>query len=216
MKKLTPINKKMFLVKMPRYLGDQIKSYKNNSVIGFIKSTDDKYEITFEKQIKPRNYVVSYKNEQNKVVANLENDENCLVNQLDHFLNISPVMDSHYFAFKKELKNNREIVHKTQTLNHFEELRRGEKYANLKEMEAFAKKKKEQLIGKKRERLDKGDVIDILFKAFEKYSNWTVKDLSDFSGQPVAYIQEIINDIAVLDKKDHRNTYILKEEFKDK
>ncbi|ORD92990.1 T2FB [Enterospora canceri] len=99
-------------------------------------------------------------------------------------------------------------------INHFEQLKRGEKYTGLKEMEAHARKKKRQLQEKKRERLDKSDAIDVLFKAFEKHGAWTVKDLADFTGQPVAYIQEIIGEIAVLDKKDYKNTYILKKQFK--
>ena len=54
----------------------------------------------------------------------------------------------------------------------------------------------------------------MVFKAFEKYSSWTVKDLADFCGQPVAFIQEIVSDICVLNKKDLKNMYELRPEYR--
>lgn len=212
MKKITETKRKIFLVKVPKYLGEQIRNMKNNASVGTI-SFSNNISVDFVNKIVPNNYNVSLKNETEKYAVDLFS-ENIIANECTHFLNITPVMDAKYFEFKKKYNAQKPAERSTRALEHFAEMKKGEKYANLKEMEAFAKKKKAQLQIKKRERLDKPDVIDILFKAFEKHTNWTVKDLSDFSGQPIAYIQEIIGEIAVLDKTDYRNTYVLKEQFK--
>ncbi|KAI5173208.1 transcription initiation factor TFIIF subunit beta [Pancytospora epiphaga] len=79
----------------------------------------------------------------------------------------------------------------------------------------MARNRKIMLQEKKRERLDSQDVYDMIFNAYEKRPLWTVKDLADFTGQPTAYIQELIADICVLNKKDHRHAYELKPEYKD-
>ncbi|KAL0265991.1 UNVERIFIED_CONTAM: hypothetical protein PYX00_011708 [Menopon gallinae] len=99
-------------------------------------------------------------------------------------------------------------------INYLREGRQSEKFGSVSELEYLARKRKKILQAKKRERLEKNEVIDILFKAFEKYPAWTARDLADFSGQPVAFIQEILPEICVLNKKDYKNLYELKPEYK--
>lgn len=130
---------------------------------------------------------------------------------------IRPVINEKYLEYKKAMQSLAEQNESTvKMIDYFAEVRKGEKYGSLKEMDILARKRKKQLQDKKRERLDKQDVIDIIFNAFEKHEFWTVRDLADFSGQPVAYIQELVSEICVLNKKDHRNTYELKPEYKQK
>lgn len=125
---------------------------------------------------------------------------------------IRPVMNSEYLEFKRRMRAAEE--EKVKVIDYFSEMKRSGKYSMLKEMDVLARKRKQMLQEKKRERLDKEAVMEILFNAFEIHERWTVKDLADFSGQPVAYMQEIVNEVCVLNKRDHRNTYELKPEYK--
>lgn len=128
---------------------------------------------------------------------------------------VRPVINAEYLQFKRKQKNQQESTEeKVKVIDYFSEVKRSAKYSALKEMDLLARKRKLMLQGKKRERLEKSDVMEIVFNAFEKHSFWTVKDLADFSGQPIAYIQEIVNEICVMNKKDHKNTYELKPEYK--
>ena len=212
MKKIIESNKKAFLVKVPKYLGDQIKSLKDNSIVGTL-SVEDDLQIKLINSIFPNEYILNIKPEKEKYAAFFTED-NVIVNECSEFMNITPVMNSEFFAFKKNFNAQKQAQRQIKELDHFAELKKGEKYAKLKEMEAFAKKKKQHLQNKKRDRLDKADVFDLIFKAFEMQTNWTVKDLSNACSQPLAYIQELINEVAVLDKSDHRNTYVLKDQYK--
>lgn len=218
MKNLELKGKNVFLLKMPKYLSEQIKKNKENQDIGEIELDEENgtCQIKLNKNFSPLEYTVTMKKDLNKYAVDVNGEEDTqVVMPITEHLLMKPVMNKEYFEFKRAMTEvNEKNKHNTIVLNHFEEIKKGEKYSGLKEMEAYARKKKEMLQDKKRERLDKQDAIDILFKAFEKHENWTVKDLADFSGQPLAYIQEIIGEIAVLNKNDHRNTYRLKDQFR--
>lgn len=122
---------------------------------------------------------------------------------------VTPVFDQHYLAYK------RGIAHVRSSTRIVESMRRAERYGRISELESMARKRKRELQMRKRERLERGEAMDMVFKAFEKHEAWTAKDLADFSGQPIAYIQEILNEIGVLNKKDYRCSYVLKPEYKD-
>lgn len=219
MKTLIPNHQEVFLVKVPKYLGKQIRSLGNNKTIGEFLFDGQTAQIKFPTSIYPNEYKIIVKDDDSKYIANINGDDGneCFVHKISTMFHVVPVMNAAYFEFKKKQKNQvHDNRHEIQFLNHFDELRKGEKYANLKEMDMYIRKKKQQTQEKKRERLEKSDVLNLMFKAFEKHDSWTVKDLADFSGQPIAYIQEIINEIATLDKKDNRNTYVLKDQFKYK
>lgn len=67
---------------------------------------------------------------------------------------------------------------------------------------------------RKRDRLPKADVLDLLFTAFERRPNWTLKDLSDYSKQPTAYLRDVLQEIAVSNKRGElKNTFELKPEY---
>ncbi|XP_077301486.1 general transcription factor IIF subunit 2-like [Arctopsyche grandis] len=106
---------------------------------------------------------------------------------------VQPVVNAEYLKFKRSLKETEN--EKVKVLDYFAEVKRNGKYSSLREMEVLAKKRKQMLQEKKRERLEREDVLEILFNAFEKHDLWTVRDLADFSGQPVAYIQELVNEV---------------------
>ncbi|XP_062383191.1 general transcription factor IIF subunit 2 isoform X1 [Sardina pilchardus] len=76
----------------------------------------------------------------------------------------------------------------------------------------YDRKKKEE---GKRARLDKQQVLDMLFSAFEKHQYYNIKDLVDITKQPVIYLKEILRDIGIYNVKGtHKNTWELKPEYR--
>lgn len=215
----------VWLAKVPRYLGERIMSLNGGSLIGSLQIDQTpqgtRCNIKLENnivnsgipkehniEIKDRNtnmYLVS--NDSKKMTVEGVVNKECFIN---------PVVNAEYLKFKRSLKNSSDNTEeKVKVIDFFAEVKRNAKYSSLREMDVLAKKRKQMLQDKKRERLDREDVLEILFNAFEKHDLWTVRDLADFSGQPVAYIQELVNEVCTLNKKDHKNTYELKPEFKD-
>jgi transcription initiation factor TFIIF subunit beta len=127
---------------------------------------------------------------------------------------VRPVLNEEYLLYRKERTEIEKPKKTTQVIDYLKEGKRGERFGTIGELETLARRRRRALLDRKRERLEKPMVMDLLFKAFEKQPLWTVKDLADFSGQPIAYIQELIPEICVLNKKDYRNTYELKPEYK--
>ncbi|XP_036837955.1 general transcription factor IIF subunit 2-like isoform X2 [Oncorhynchus mykiss] len=76
----------------------------------------------------------------------------------------------------------------------------------------YDRKKKEE---GKRARVDKQQVLDMLFSAFEKHQYYNIKDLVDITKQPVSYLKEILRDIGIYNVKGtHKNTWELKPEYR--
>jgi transcription initiation factor TFIIF subunit beta len=67
----------------------------------------------------------------------------------------------------------------------------------------------------KRTRMDRGELENILFKLFERQSNWTLKQLVMETDQPQQFIKEILNDLGIYNKRGtNQGTYELKPEYK--
>uniref|UniRef100_A0A0D6R7K4 Uncharacterized protein n=2 Tax=Araucariaceae TaxID=25664 RepID=A0A0D6R7K4_ARACU len=67
----------------------------------------------------------------------------------------------------------------------------------------------------KRTRMDRNELENILFKLFERQSNWTLKQLVTETDQPQQFIKEILNDLGIYNKRGtNQGTYELKPEYK--
>lgn len=220
-------NLSIWLAKVPKYLGEQILKLNKGSSIGILQI--DRISDSTTLQIKlsdiicntgiPKEHTIEVRDKEKPMYLSSHSikgnkEEMSIEGMINKECFIRPRMNKEYLNFKK-MSNKEETEEKVKILDHFEELKRTAKYGTLKEMEILAKKRKQMLQDKKRERLERNDVMEIVFNAFEKHERWTVRDLADFSGQPVAYIQELVNEICVLNKKDHKNTYELKPEYKN-
>lgn len=217
-------NTTIWLAKVPKYLGEQILKAKKDSKVGTltINRNDDgtaTVQISLANQITksgiPSEHIIDVKDKNPGMFLISEYDKNMSV---QGFVNkecfIRPVMNNQYLEYKRKVNlMNKNMENEVKVID-TKDFKKTSKYSSIKEMDILARKRKEMLQNKKRERLEKDDVIEILFNAFEKHDLWTVKDLADFSGQPVAFIQEIVSEICVLNKKDHKNTYELKPEYK--
>ncbi|KMV66597.1 transcription initiation factor IIF smallsubunit [Encephalitozoon cuniculi EcunIII-L] len=217
---------KIWLAKVPLFLAERILGQSREAEVGELeitKATSTEpavlslrlskefcvggFPSSFDVKIKPRdnNMYVIRTHENNADVEGMINNE-CY---------ITPEVNEEYLRYKRDVGFKSDSKKSdVQVIDYLKEGKRGEKFGSLRELEYLARKRKKMLMDKKRERLGKNEVIDMVFKAFEKYPSWTVKDLADFCGQPVAFIQEIVSDICVLNKKDLKNTYELRPEYK--
>lgn len=67
----------------------------------------------------------------------------------------------------------------------------------------------------KRTRRDRGELEDIMFKLFERQSNWALKQLVQETDQPAQFLKEILNELCVYNKRGtNQGTYELKPEYK--
>lgn len=215
----------VWIGKFPKYISDIILNSKSKLNIGHLSiDKNDKLatvdiKIDLSEQLKmhdiPTEHTIEIKDKDLKMYV-IKNDLNKLY--VEGFINkecfIKPIINSKYLEYKKLQMKNKNEENSVKIMDYFSEIRKGEKYGSLRELEILAKKRKTMLQEKKRERLDSQDVLEMIFNAFEQHDLWTVKDLADFTGQPVAYIQKLINEICVLNKKDHKSSYELKPEYK--
>ncbi|EPR79473.1 Transcription initiation factor IIF subunit beta [Spraguea lophii 42_110] len=227
----------IWLVKLPPYLSERIlnassdtteleigsleitQSENNQAAVTLDLSNDSRftdlpqdYEIKFIDTSLPL-YVSREELHENPMFENITRIEGKIVKECF----VSPVINKKYIAFKKQrqavsVANNKKEI---QVIDYLKEGRKGERFGSATELEVHARRRRIELANKKRERLDKEYIINIMFKAFEKHDEWTVKDLADFGGQPIAAIQEVISEICELNKKDNKNTYTLKAEYKN-
>ncbi|KAJ2493508.1 hypothetical protein IWW37_000597 [Coemansia sp. RSA 2050] len=64
-------------------------------------------------------------------------------------------------------------------------------------------------------RMDRKDLMELLFACFEKHMYWGFKGLVEETRQPTAYLKEVLADIAFLNKRGpYVSTYSLKPEFR--
>ena len=204
----------VWLVKLPSFLADKILELPGERCIGELIITHLKKDepptiqfqissdLTSQGQGLPSEYRLNFTEKEEKLyVFKEESDGFRVEGYINKEIFINPVLNEGYFTFVKSRAKVNKTHSTTKVLNYLREGRQSEKFGSVSELEYLARKRKKILQSKKRERLDKNEVIDILFRAFEKHSAWTVRDLADFSGQPVAFIQEILPEICVLNKK---------------
>lgn len=216
---------KIWLVKVPLFLAERILSQDSEITIGELEVTKAtptepaSLNLRLSNEFCAGNFPSSFDvritaRENNMYVVKTGEKSADVEGVINNECYITPEINAEYLAykcsvgFKSDAKRNN-----VQVIDYLKEGKKGEKFGSLRELEYLARKRKKMLLDKKRERLGKNEVMDLVFKAFEKYPSWTVKDLADFCGQPVAFIQEIVSDICVLNKKDLKNSYELKPEY---
>ncbi|KAK8999367.1 hypothetical protein V6N11_070537 [Hibiscus sabdariffa] len=67
----------------------------------------------------------------------------------------------------------------------------------------------------KRTRRDRGEMEDIMFKLFERQSNWTLRQLIQETDQPEQFLKDILKDLCIYNNKGtNQGSYELKPEYK--
>ncbi|XP_044509557.1 general transcription factor IIF subunit 2-like [Mangifera indica] len=81
----------------------------------------------------------------------------------------------------------------------------------------FTEKRKAPTKGSemKRTRRDRGEMEDIMFKLFERQSNWTLRQLIQETDQPEQFLKDILKELCVYNNKGtNQGSYELKPEYK--
>ncbi|XP_061362786.1 uncharacterized protein LOC133306475 [Gastrolobium bilobum] len=67
----------------------------------------------------------------------------------------------------------------------------------------------------KRTRRDRGEMEEIVFKLFERQSNWSLRNLIQETDQPEQFLKDILKDLCVYNNKGtNQGTYELKPEYR--
>lgn len=208
--------KTFWLVKFPPFLAEKIYKSTDETHIGDITITptgETVFTLSNNLITKgfPTEYTINTLTKSEKIYL-LKDDSLEGYSVKEIFIN--PVQNELYFNY---ITNRNKTFYKepeVKIINYKNEGKATKGFGSLSDVELIARNRKKLLQAKKRERLDRTEVIDMIFRAFEKHKQWSVRDLADFTGQPLAYIQELLPDICNVNKKDHKGLYELKPEFK--
>lgn len=86
---------------------------------------------------------------------------------------------------------------------------------HVSEYEMLMKKKRRYEPELRKERLPREEVLDILFRAFERLPHWTFKALVDHTQQPSSYLKDLLGEIAIYNTRGpYKNLYELRPEYK--
>lgn len=86
---------------------------------------------------------------------------------------------------------------------------------HVSEYEMLSKRKKRYEPEMRRERLPREEVMDILFRAFERIPHWTFKALEEHTRQPATYLKEILGEITIYNSRGpYKNLYELRPEYR--
>ncbi|EIJ89087.1 transcription initiation factor TFIIF subunit beta [Nematocida parisii] len=207
------------LVKIPRILEEYLEEYSEPVEIGHIEERGTSNVLKISTQLGPQNFprewIIEPLEAKTGVFTFVQKPHGAFIDGvITDEVYAKPKITPEYLKYKRERSAVLNVKKDVKSVDSLKEGIRMERYGAT-EYDIMARKRKKMLMEKKRERLSKTEVMDIIFRAFEEYPYWSVKDLADRSGQPLAYIQELLPDIAVLNKKTHRNMYELKPEYKN-
>ncbi|KAI3651508.1 hypothetical protein MP228_002811 [Amoeboaphelidium protococcarum] len=91
----------------------------------------------------------------------------------------------------------------------------GLQFGSAAALSKASKKRKQEQMENRYEKLPRDEVINMMFKAYEQTPAWSVQGMSDHTRQPVTYVKELLNQIAFYIKSgQHKGMYELKDEFK--
>lgn len=210
---------KVTLVKAPRILEEYLEEYNEAVEIGVIEELGEYNVLRLSEQFGPQNFprewILAPLEEKTGMFTFVQKPHGAFIDGIvTDEVYIKPKITPEYLKYKKNRMAVIDVKKDVKALDSMKEGIRMEKYG-ANDYDSMARKRKKMFMEKKRERLDQSEVMDILFRAFEEYPYWSIKDLADRSGQPQAYIQELLAKIAVLNKKTQRNMYELKPEYKN-
>nr|XP_045587896.1 general transcription factor IIF subunit 2-like [Procambarus clarkii] len=190
---ITNCSRGLWLVKVPKYLGDKWADCAGHDV-GKLKITK-----------------VPDLGSCSSDAAVSETQQLSFEGQVIHKLECQPVVDDYYINQKREaVKKAAQSLHTVKLtdrpLNGYKPISHHKHNVHLEQ------KKK---AGGKTIRDDKDKVMELLFAAFEKHQYYNIKDLHKITRQPITYLKEILKDLCNYNVKNpHKNMWELKPEYR--
>jgi transcription initiation factor TFIIF subunit beta len=237
--KLDNAERKVWLVKVPKFLFDKWKEVKEEGIdygtlkIKNVPSSKNAIDVTltlddrFSKDL-PKNYKLQFTN-YSPTTGVIPTNEYIFTDNgkgagysiegiVHNEATISPIVDEHY---KKIMLNRTKAASKpkrqTRVMDVNDEKKAyrivsdNSKFSTVRLQETHKKVNQE-----KRERLPREDVVTLLFQAFDKYPYWNFNGLVEHTDQPQSYLKEILGDIGQLIKRGPYNgMWQLKKEYRN-
>jgi len=211
-------SQRITLVKVPKILAEYLEKQQNGTRLGALEEAEEgRLVMTVETASVgfPKRWIVEPLEAKSGMFTFSQRGLSAYVDGVvGEEMYIRPEITQEYLRYKREREAVQDCKREVKPVDSLREGIRIERHGAT-EYDMMARRRKKLLIERKRERLAKTEVMDIIFRAFEEYPFWNVKDLADRSGQPQAYIQEILSEIAVMNKKSQRNMYELKPEYRN-
>lgn len=214
----TNCNVSIWNVKLPKQLAEIINKLQRDTELGILKISqkEENGPIFFEIKLNDNlnlemDLKVELKNFKGNslVIRDLDNKPK-IEGRLVKECFITPIINERYYKY---IKQKKETIHERQVewIDFENDFR--EDFEDHRLLETDHKRRREMLRDRRKERLGSEEVLNLIFSLFEKKDKWTIKDLSEKTGQPIAFITEILNDVA--EKDEGSNIfYKLKEEFR--
>lgn len=137
--------------------------------------------------------------------------------KIEHECQIRPKLNDEYRALME--RRNRQAIGPKRTVKLVQSVEKGVQVgtlAHVSEAELLSRKRRRHSPDSRRDRLPKPELLDILFKLFERKSNWTLKSLIDSTQQPAAFLREVLSEICdYIQRGPLKNTFKLKSEFNE-
>ncbi|KAF7702773.1 General transcription factor IIF subunit 2 [Cucumispora dikerogammari] len=213
----TNCNVAIWNVKFPKELAEIINKLQTDTDLGTLKIIQEQkdgpiiFDIKFNDNL---NMKLDFKIElktfkgNSLVVKDLETKpkvEGALVKECF----VTPILNEKYFKHLKEKKSSRR-ERQAEWIDFENDFT--EEFEDHRLLETDNKKRKEMLRERRKERLAPEEALNLVFSCFEQQEKWNIKELSEKTGQPVAFITEIMKEIG--EKEDGPGfLYRLKDQF---
>ncbi|PVU89584.1 hypothetical protein BB559_005029 [Furculomyces boomerangus] len=149
----------------------------------------------------------------------LKNIPTSLTGTIHHECTVTPTLDDNYQQImRKRIFNYSKPNRTVQVLGATHKNSRMYSPGLLKNQTVLSSRKKYAMgiSDSRMERIPRNELLDLLFTAFEKYTYWTFKGLVEYTKQPSPFLKEVLNDIAILNKRGpYSSMYNLKSEFRN-
>lgn len=170
------------------------------------RSLPKKYRLNFMKN--PQTRFVFAENEQGKAVS--------IAGTIQYEFHVSPEFDDDYRRIMKE--RNMALSKDRKSVCFIDESKASTKFnviAPVREFDLLQRKKRRLSPDSRRERLPKPEMMDLLFRAFERESHLSLRSLADYSNQPMIYLREVLGEIADFNKRGpFKGLFQLKPQFR--
>eukprot|EP00917_Polyrhabdina_sp_WS-2016_P032159 GHVP01068587.1.p2 GENE.GHVP01068587.1~~GHVP01068587.1.p2 ORF type:complete len:224 (+),score=45.78 GHVP01068587.1:270-941(+) len=215
------MDEQMWLVKVPEYLYGVIERMEDGSEIGEISlspSNTEMMEVSLSPDVGvsvPKSYHIEMLNTKDNIfIFNNKTNNINIIGRIEEECLLKPEINSEYLELIKEREkynnNNKRI---TKSIEEIKDI----KFINHKfNKNTYSRKERKLIIEeRKRTRLPRENVQDMLFSAFEKKEFWSLQSLTEFCNQPATFIKDILEEIAdFYTRGKNKNLFGLKKGFK--
>lgn len=228
---MSSANRRVWLVKVPDYLAERLEQLDEDGVdLGVVRATPSgpnqpaQVKLLLSPQGPCSDLPLEYtlqlaKCDQSMHVfcEDLAGNALMIEGKVEQDCQLKPILNDQYREVMKQRDEQANRPRRTvQVVDVMEEKVRMGVLPSVSEAEMLARRKRRYEPEQRKERLPRDEVMDIVFRAFERTPHWSFKALIDHTQQPSAYLKEILTDIAIYNTRGpYKGLYELKAEYKN-